>query len=153
MFRFILILRRLARFALSLKTQRGTPASHSADAPRDDSEFAVDDEFAIEEPFPGVIELEIRDHIDLHTIAPRDIPAVVTEYLREARARGYSTVRIIHGKGTGTQRAVVRRILAATDFVSDFTDAPPYSGGWGATVARLQIAPKVESGSPERESE
>jgi dsDNA-specific endonuclease/ATPase MutS2 len=47
-------------------------------------------------------------------------------------------VRIVHGRGTGAQRAVVRRLLASLDWVEWFGDAPPTSGGWGATQARLR---------------
>jgi dsDNA-specific endonuclease/ATPase MutS2 len=74
---------------------------------------------------------------DLHSIPPREVRAVVEEYLREARQRGFRVVRIIHGKGVGVQRETVRAVLARTPFVEHFADAPPEAGGWGATVARF----------------
>jgi dsDNA-specific endonuclease/ATPase MutS2 len=80
------------------------------------------------------IRLEITDVLDLHTFAPRDIPAVVETYLGEARAKGFASVRLIHGKGTGVQRARVRSVLNRTPFVSQFEDAPMEAGSWGATV-------------------
>jgi len=43
-------------------------------------------------------------------------------------------VRIIHGKGIGVQREMVRSILARTPFVANWTDAPPDAGGLGATI-------------------
>jgi dsDNA-specific endonuclease/ATPase MutS2 len=61
----------------------------------------------------------------------------VEEYLRLAHEKGFRSVRIIHGKGIGVQREVVRSILAQTPHVSDWTDAPPDAGGWGATIVRL----------------
>jgi dsDNA-specific endonuclease/ATPase MutS2 len=85
-------------------------------------------------PFPEAVRIEIRDVFDLHTIAPRDVKRVVEEYLREAYCAGYASVRIIHGKGIGVQREVVRSILARTSFVRGWTDAPPEAGGWGATL-------------------
>jgi len=88
-------------------------------------------------PFPEPVRLEIRDVFDLHSVPPREVRAVVEEYLREARLRGYRQVRIIHGKGVGVQRETVRKVLASTPFVEHFADAPPEAGGWGATVARL----------------
>ena len=88
-------------------------------------------------PFPEPVRLEISDVFDLHTVAPREVKAVVEAYLVEARAAGFQSVRIIHGKGKGVQREMVRTILARTPFVLDYTDAPPDGGGWGATVAHL----------------
>ena len=88
-------------------------------------------------PFPDAITIEIKDVCDLHSIAPRDVKRVVEEYLREAHAAGFRTVRIIHGKGIGVQRETVRKILSRTSFVLSFTDAPPEAGGWGATAAQL----------------
>jgi dsDNA-specific endonuclease/ATPase MutS2 len=88
-------------------------------------------------PFPEPIRLEILDVFDLHTIASREVKRVVEEYLLEARAAGYRSVRIIHGKGKGVQREMVRSILARTPFVKDWTDAPMAAGGWGATIVRF----------------
>lgn len=90
-------------------------------------------------PFPQPITVEITDVFDLHTIAPRDVKLVVEEYLFEARRLGFLSVRIIHGKGIGVQREMVRSILARTSFVMDFMDAPPEAGGRGATIAHLRL--------------
>lgn len=92
-------------------------------------------------PFPEPIAIEISDVIDLHTIPPGDVKRVVEEYLQEARVRGFHSVRIIHGKGIGVQRTMVRSILARTTFVADWTDAPPDGGGLGATVVRFSPGP------------
>ena len=87
---------------------------------------------------PDEVVVEITDSIDLHTFAPRDIPAVVKGYLEAAHEKGLLEVRLIHGKGKGFQRGRVREILEATPFVEEFFDAPPARGFWGATVARLR---------------
>ena len=87
-----------------------------------------------DEPF----EIEITDSLDLHSFDPRDIKAVVTEYLKEAHKKGFRIVRIIHGKGVGIQRETVRNALAETDFVESFKNAPEFSGSWGATIAILK---------------
>ena len=96
------------------------------------------DEFDEDDPFPEPVEIEITDVFDLHTISPRDVKRVVEEYLLLAREKGFAVVRIIHGKGIGVQREMVRSILARTDFVLDWTDAPPEAGGLGATIVRLK---------------
>ena len=88
-------------------------------------------------PFPEPVTVPITDVFDLHTIQPRDVKLVVQEYLRESRRIGFRTMRIIHGKGIGVQREMVRKILARTPFVVDWKDAPPEAGGLGATVVSL----------------
>jgi dsDNA-specific endonuclease/ATPase MutS2 len=88
-------------------------------------------------PFPEPVVIEITDVFDLHTIPPREVKAVVEEYLSEAHGKGFPVVRIIHGKGVGVQREIVRTILARTSFVHDWTDAPPDAGGLGATIVRF----------------
>ena len=90
------------------------------------------------DPFPEPVTLEITDVFDLHPIPPKEARAVVEEYLREARRKGFRQVRIIHGKGIGVQRETVRAVLARTPFVENFSDAPPEAGGWGATVVRMK---------------
>jgi hypothetical protein len=89
------------------------------------------------DPFPEPVRLEVGDVFDLHSVPPREVRAVVEEYLREARAKGFRQVRIIHGKGVGVQRETVRAVLSRTPFVRYFSDAPPEAGGWGATVVRM----------------
>ena len=91
----------------------------------------------VDNPFPEPVEIEITDIFDLHTIPPRDVKRVVEEYLQLAHEKGFGSVRIIHGKGIGVQREMVRSILARTPFVSDWTDAPPDAGGLGATIVRF----------------
>jgi len=90
-------------------------------------------------PFPEPVVIEITDVFDLHTIPPREVKAVVEEYLREAQARGFRVVRIIHGKGVGVQRTIVQSILTRTWFVIDWSDAPPTAGGLGATIVKLRL--------------
>lgn len=90
-----------------------------------------------EAPFPEPVVIEITDVFDLHTIPPREVKAVVEEYLREAQLKGFPVVRIIHGKGIGVQREIVRAVLSRTSFVIGWTDAPPDAGGLGATIVRL----------------
>ena len=91
------------------------------------------------DPFPDAVDIEITDVFDLHTIPPRDVKRVVEEYLFLAREKGFRSVRIIHGKGVGVQREMVRSILARTPFVTGWTDAPPDAGGLGATIVRLTV--------------
>ena len=85
----------------------------------------------------SAVVLPITDELDLHTFAPRDVPSVVEEYFRACREKGIFSVRVIHGRGKGVQRAEVRRVLRSIPGVASVADAPPASGGWGATVIQL----------------
>ena len=84
------------------------------------------------------VPLPIEDALDLHSFRPEEVSSVVEEYLLEARRAGFLEVRIIHGRGIGAQREIVRAVLGRTDFVVSFADAPPERGGWGATIASLR---------------
>jgi dsDNA-specific endonuclease/ATPase MutS2 len=87
---------------------------------------------------PEPIRIPITDVFDLHTVPPRDVKEVVEAYLEEAQRLGFKAIRIIHGRGIGVQREIVRAVLARTDFVLDYCDAPAEAGGWGATVVTLR---------------
>lgn len=92
-----------------------------------------------DDPFENeAVRIPITDVFDLHTVPPRDVEAVVEEYLSEANRLGLKALRIVHGRGIGVQREMVRRILARTPFVAAFGDAPEGAGGWGATVVTLR---------------
>ena len=84
------------------------------------------------------VRIPITDIIDLHSIPPRDVKPVVEEYLMQAHQLGFKILRIIHGRGIGVQREIVRAVLARTPFVQSFGDAPAEAGGWGATVVTLK---------------
>jgi dsDNA-specific endonuclease/ATPase MutS2 len=90
------------------------------------------------EPEPEPVRIPITDVFDLHTVPPRDVQAVVEEYLIEARRMGFKALRIVHGRGIGVQRETVRAVLSRTNFVAEFRDAPAEAGGWGATIVTLR---------------
>ncbi len=80
------------------------------------------------------IEVPIEDWIDLHTFQPRDIKSVVEEYLYQALIRGFTQIRIIHGRGIGVQREIVRNILSKHPAVAAFEDMPDR----GSTVVYIR---------------
>ncbi len=82
-------------------------------------------------------ELPLDGILDLHTFSPRDVASVVEEYLVACRVEGVLAVRIIHGKGKGVQKRIVRQVLENLDFVLGYGDAEVTSGGWGATIVTL----------------
>ena len=84
------------------------------------------------------VHVPIEDALDLHSFGPRDVASVVEEYLRAAHERGFREVRIVHGRGIGVQRSIVRAVLSRHLLVLSFAVAPPERGGWGATLVRLK---------------
>lgn len=89
-------------------------------------------------PPPEEVVLPVEDHIDLHAFSPRDVRSVVESYLAAAVEAGFEEVRLVHGRGIGVQREIVRSLLSRHPFVEGFADARPELGGWGATVVRLR---------------
>jgi dsDNA-specific endonuclease/ATPase MutS2 len=90
------------------------------------------------EPDEEPIRVPITDVFDLHTVRPQEVEGVVEAYLEEANRLGIEAVRLIHGRGIGVQREIVRAVLARTPFVLSYRDAPPEAGGWGATLVTLR---------------
>ena len=88
--------------------------------------------FSLEDEQP--VELLITDTLDLHTFAPKDIPELVQEYLYQCVQRGFKFVRIIHGKGIGVQKNIVRSILEHSPLVESVEDGPD----WGSTAVVLK---------------
>jgi len=84
------------------------------------------------------VRIPLTDVFDLHSVPPRDARAIVEEYLEEAHKLGLKALRIIHGRGIGAQREMVRKVLGGKDYVIDFRDAPAEAGGWGATIVTLR---------------
>ena len=70
------------------------------------------------------VKIPIEDTIDLHSFLPAEVACLVEEYVSLAQSKGYSEVRIIHGRGIGTQRQIVHSVLKRHPCVMDFYDAP-----------------------------
>lgn len=102
-----------------------------------------------EPPVPDVVVIPVTGELDLHAFPPRDVVAVVEDYLQACLEEGLEEVRLVHGRGTGARRAEVRRLLRGHPDVVAFRDAPPLSGGWGATlvVLRRRDEPPREQGA------
>jgi DNA-nicking Smr family endonuclease len=82
------------------------------------------------------IRIPIESELDLHAFHPRDIPAVVDEFVVAAHGAGLAEVRLVHGRGTGIQRGIVQAALERHPLVAAFWDDP--RAHLGATIAHLR---------------
>lgn len=92
----------------------------------------------MEEEDESAVEIPITGELDLHAFAARDVASVVEAYVAACQERNIHALRLVHGRGTGTQRAVVHRVLRSLPAVVSFGDAPAERGGFGATVVTLR---------------
>ncbi len=76
--------------------------------------------------------------IDLRGHRAAEVAEMLEKYITDAYGNGLPTIRIIHGKGTGALRQVVRELLSGHPLVAEYTLAPPEQGGEGATIAQLR---------------
>lgn len=81
---------------------------------------------------PG-LELDLRGQISEDALRNLDL------YLDQAYLAGLPFVRIIHGKGTGVLRQVVRQALQNHALISSYKPGGPGEGGDGVSVAKLAL--------------
>lgn len=81
-------------------------------------------------PSPGV-------ELDLRGQRAEDALDALDRYLESAYLSGMPYVRVIHGKGTGRLRQVIREALAQSDYVTGYESGGETEGGDGVTVARI----------------
>jgi DNA-nicking Smr family endonuclease len=84
------------------------------------------------------IELPVEGILDLHTFRPGEVKELLPDYIAACREKGIFSIRIIHGKGTGTLREAVRSILGGLPGIASFRTAGEDAGGWGATLVTLE---------------
>ena len=90
-------------------------------------------------------ECAIQDFIDLHGLLEDEAEAALVEFLKESRRRGFSCVKVIHGRGLKSPgepvlKPMVARLLkgALSKYVRAYATAPPRDGGLGATYILLR---------------
>ena len=84
------------------------------------------------------VEIPVDGVLDLHTFQPKEVKELVGDYIEECLKREIYALRIIHGKGTGTLKAIVHSVLKKHPAVQSFKDADISAGGWGATEVILK---------------
>jgi len=120
-----------ARIELSgrqLRRVSGPEAPHeSTDTPGDEPGVIVDTAKSAEN----------TDEIDVRGTRVYEAEELVKQFVDNASLRGVTSIRIIHGAGTGALREAVRELLAKHSLVASFSAATRDRGGNGATIVDL----------------
>ncbi len=80
---------------------------------------------------------EVATQLDMRGWRVEQALEELDSYLNDAVMSGISSVRIVHGKGTGALRSAVREQLAHHPLVKSYTSAPAQEGGDGVTLVKL----------------
>ena len=83
------------------------------------------------------VDRDTPSELEMRGLRAADVERLLDRYLNDAYLASLPFVRLIHGKGTGVLRQVVREILSAHPLVASFAGAPDRDGGEGVTVAHL----------------
>ena len=87
---------------------------------------------------PEFVEQPIDGTLDLHTFSPKEVKTLIPDYIEACLEKGITKLRIIHGKGSGTLRALVHSILEKHPKVASFWQEEGTGGSWGATIVDLR---------------
>jgi DNA mismatch repair protein MutS2 len=82
----------------------------------------------------GKRKMEFNTELDIRGKRPDEALQLVKNFIDEAIMIGVGSVRILHGKGTGVLRQLVRQYLETVDVVDHFRDERVDYGGAGITV-------------------
>jgi DNA mismatch repair protein MutS2 len=77
------------------------------------------------------------DELHLRRLTADEAIARLDKYLHDAFVSGLTRVKIVHGKGTGTLRLLVRRELDKNSLVRSFRPGIPSEGSQGVTIVEL----------------
>ena len=78
-----------------------------------------------------------RPEINLLGLRVNEALPRLEEFLDRAVLSHQSSVRIVHGMGTGALRRAVREFLAASPYCASYSEAPLAEGGGGVTIVEL----------------
>jgi DNA mismatch repair protein MutS2 len=81
--------------------------------------------------------LEVGLELNLRGLRVEEAMPRLDKYLDDAYLAGLPKVRIVHGKGTGTLRRLVREALGKHPLIASFRPGDRYEGGDGVTIAEL----------------
>lgn len=80
-----------------------------------------------------------KPDIDVRGMRADEAIEVVQNLVDEAIMVRYANLRILHGKGNGILRHLIREYLSTVDLVADYRDEHVEAGGSGITIVKLDV--------------
>ena len=77
------------------------------------------------------------DELRLRYLTVDEALPKVEKFLHDAYIAGFQQIKIIHGKGSGTLRLLVRRELGRHSLVKSFRAGEKWEGGEGVTIVEF----------------
>lgn len=87
----------------------------------------------------GMKKLHFRSDIDIRGKRGEEALTMVSNFIDEAIMVQASELRILHGKGNGILRQLIREYLSTINVVGWFGDEHPEAGGAGITIVKLEL--------------
>ena len=81
---------------------------------------------------------DVAGDLDVRGSRVHMIESMIPQFIDRAFMQGLTSIRIIHGEGTGALRQAVRDVLSRESHVETFQPAPRNAGGNGVTIAMLE---------------
>ena len=97
-----------------------------------------DNQKNVQVKYVGDYSFDITNELKIIGLNVDDALYEIDEYLPKAKAKGYKEVRIVHGKGTGALRSVVKEYLKKSKLVASFRLGGFGEGDTGATIVELK---------------
>jgi len=116
----------------AVQTESARPAENKPVSGRTTITSTARSEASLYHPSPGM-------ELDLRGQRVEDALDALDRYLESAYLAGLPFVRIIHGKGTGRLRQVIRESLTQSPHVKNWEAGVEKEGGEGVTVAKLAV--------------
>ncbi|TET49032.1 MAG: DNA mismatch repair protein MutS [Dehalococcoidia bacterium] len=81
--------------------------------------------------------ITVPDEIRLRQLTVDEALFLLDQYLHDAFTSGLYQVRVVHGKGTGTLRQAIQKVLAEHTLVKSYRIGEYGEGGSGVTIVQL----------------
>jgi len=81
--------------------------------------------------------LTVSDEIRLRQLTVDEALFRLDQYLHDAFMAGLYQVRVVHGKGTGTLRQAIQKVLSEHSLVKSYRIGEYGEGGAGVTIVQL----------------